>query len=91
MRSNQVVDVLTAAEDTYRDVAALRLENLSRTELYALLERLDKLDRQRSALERRLVGRLVAEGGPSARDMARRLRISPGAAQKRLREAAQAS
>ncbi|ULE34786.1 hypothetical protein [Mycobacterium sp. IDR2000157661] len=84
MRSNNAVDVLTAMEDTYRKVAALRLEKLSRTELYALLEGLQKLDRQRAALDRRLVGRLLAEGGPSARDVARRLRISPGEAERRM-------
>lgn len=91
MRSNKVADVLTAVGDTYKEVAALRLEKLSRTELYALLEGLDKLDRQRAALDRRLVGRLLAEADPSAREVARRLRISPGEARKRLREAAQAS
>ncbi|MEO3759791.1 hypothetical protein ABGB19_16075 [Mycobacterium sp. B14F4] len=88
MRSNQVVEVLTAVKDTYKEVAALRLEKLSRTDLYALLERLDKLDRQRAALDRRLVGRLLAEGGPQAKDVARRLRISPGEVQRRLSEAA---
>ena len=88
MRSNKVVDVLAAVEDAYKEVAALRVESLSRTELYALLERLDKLDRQRAALDRRVVGRLLAEGGPSARDVARRLRISPGEVERRLSDAA---
>lgn len=83
MRSNQMVDVLTSVEATYKEVAALRLEKLSRTDLYALLERLDKLDRQRAALDRRLVGRLLAVGGPSAKDVAKRLRISPGEVQRR--------
>lgn len=87
MRSNQVVDVLTSVEATYKEVAALRLEGLSRSDLYALLTRLDKLDRQRAALDRRLVGRLLAEGCASPKDMARRLRISPGEAQRRLTEA----
>lgn len=91
MRSNPVIDVLTAIADTHAKVASLRPEKLSRAEAYALLEGLEKLDRQRAALDRRVVGRLLAEGGPSATDMARRLRISPGEAQKRLREAAQAS
>lgn len=87
MRSNKVADVLTAVEATYKDMAALRLETLSRTDLYALLERLDKLDHQRAALDRRLVGRLLADGCPSAKDVARRLRISQGEAQRRLDEA----
>ena len=89
MRSNDVVDVLTSVEATYREVAALRLDKLSRTDMYALLERLDKLDRQRAALDRRLVGRLLAEGGPSARDVARRLRISPGEVQRRSKRTAE--
>jgi hypothetical protein len=88
MRSNQVVDVLTSVETTYKEVAALRLDRLSRTDVYALLERLDKLERQHAALDRRLVGRLLAEGGPSVEDVARRLRVSPGEVEKRLSEAA---
>jgi AraC-like DNA-binding protein len=88
MRSNQVVDVLTSVETTYKEVAALRLDRLSRTEVYALLERLDKLERERAALDRRLVGRLLAEGGPSVRDVARRLRVSPGEVQRRFSETA---
>jgi hypothetical protein len=89
MRSNQVIDVLTSVETTYKEVAGLRLEALSRTDLYALIARLDKLDRQRAALDRRLLGRLLADGGSAAGDMARRLRISAGEAQRRLGEAAQ--
>jgi hypothetical protein len=88
MRSNQVLDVLTSVETTYKEVAALRLDRLSRTEVYALLERLDKLERERAALDRRLVGRLLAEGGPSVRDVARRLRGSPGEVQRRFSETA---
>ena len=87
MRSNRVVDVLTSVETTYREVAALPLEKLSRTDVYALLERLDKLERQRAALDRKLMGRLLVEGGPSVRDVARRLRVSPGEMQRRLSEA----
>ena len=83
MRSNKVDGVLTVMEDAYRQVAALRLEGLSRTELYALLEHLDKLDRQRVALDRRLVGRLLVDGGPSIKDVARRLRVSPGEVERR--------
>lgn len=86
-----MADVLTSVETTYREVAALRLEKLSRTDLYALLERLDKLDRQRAALDRRLVGRLLVDGGPSVKDVARRLRVSPGEVQRRLSEAAHPS
>ena len=88
MGSNNVADVLASVESAYKEVAALRVEGLSRTDLYALLARLDKLDRQRAALDRRLLGRLLAEDRPSANDVARRLRISPGEAQRRLGQAA---
>ncbi|KUH96201.1 hypothetical protein [Mycobacterium sp. IS-1556] len=88
MRSKQVTDVLTALESAYKQVAALRLDDLSRTDLYALIERLDRLDHQRAALDRRLLGRLLAVGGSSAKDVARRLRISQGEAQRRLGQAA---
>ncbi|MGE2726253.1 DUF222 domain-containing protein [Mycolicibacterium pulveris] len=94
MRSNTVsaADVLTSVEGAYKDLAALPLERLSRTDLYALLDRLDKLEQQRVALTRKLIGRLVAEGGSvrgacSANDLARRLRISPGEARRRISEA----
>ncbi|OBG12558.1 hypothetical protein A5765_14475 [Mycolicibacterium celeriflavum] len=88
MRSNEVADVLAALECAYKQAAGLRLDDLSRTDLYALLERLDRLDHQRAALDRRLLGRLLAVGGSSAKDVARRLRISPGEAQRRLGQAA---
>ncbi|WP_326548781.1 winged helix-turn-helix transcriptional regulator [Mycolicibacterium sp. ND9-15] len=88
MSSNNVANVLASVESAYKEVAALRVEGLSRTDLYALLARLDKLDRQRAALDRRLLGRLLAENGLSANDVARRLRISPGEAQRRLGQAA---
>ncbi|ODQ94638.1 hypothetical protein [Mycolicibacterium holsaticum] len=96
MRSNMVsaADVLTSIETAYRDLAALPLDRLSRTDLYALVDRLDKLEQQRVALNRKLIGRLVAEGGSAGRgvaspanDLARRLRISPGEAQRRICEA----
>lgn len=88
MRSNLVSDVLTDVESVYREIAALRLDGLSRTELYALIEDLDKLDGQLAALHQRLFGRLLLESNASPRDVARRLRISPGEAQRRLGQAA---
>lgn len=88
MRSNSVADVLTQVESIYKDVAALRLDGLSRTELYALIEHLDQLDQQLTALDQKLFGRLLADSSSSPRDIARRLRISPGEAQRRLGRAA---
>ncbi|MGV0849252.1 DUF222 domain-containing protein [Mycolicibacterium phlei] len=88
MRSNKVVDVLTGLEAINKDIAALRLDGLSRTELYAVIEHLDRVQRQLSALDQRLFGRLLSDPGSSARDIARRLRISAGEAQRRLGQAA---
>lgn len=80
--------MLTALDSLYREIAALHLDGLSRTELYALIEQLDKLDHQVAALEQRLFGRLLLDRGATPRDVARRLRISPGEAQRRLGQAA---
>ncbi len=88
MRSNPISKVLTALESLYRELAALRLDGLTRTELYALIDQLDKLDNQAAALEQRLFGRLLLDRGATPRDVARRLRISPGEAQRRLGQAA---
>ncbi|OBB48618.1 hypothetical protein [Mycobacterium sp. 852002-51961_SCH5331710] len=88
MRSNRISDVLTELESLYRELATFRLDGLTRTELYALIEQLDKLDNQMAALEQRLFGRLLLDRGATPRDVARRLRISPGEAQRRLGQAA---
>ncbi|MGV0788973.1 hypothetical protein ABQF33_18870 [Mycolicibacterium sp. XJ2] len=88
MRSNQVSDVLTRLESLHRELAGVRLDGLTRTELYALIEQLDKVDNQVGALEQRLFGRLLLDGSATPRDVARRLRISPGEAQRRLGQAA---
>lgn len=88
MRSNKVVDVLTGLESINKDIAGLRLDGLSRTELYALIEHLDRVQNQLAALDQRLFGRLLSDPGASPQQVARRLRISPGEAQRRLGRAA---
>ncbi|KUI21485.1 hypothetical protein AU193_03605 [Mycobacterium sp. GA-1285] len=88
MRSNRISDVLTELEALYRELATMRLDGLTRTELYALIEQLDRLDNQAAALEQRLFGRLLLDHGAAPRDVARRLRISPGEARRRLGQAA---
>ncbi|WP_082961765.1 hypothetical protein [Mycobacterium sp. 852002-51152_SCH6134967] len=80
--------MLTGLESLYRELASLRLDGLTRTELYALIEQLDKLDNHVAALEQRLFGRLLLDRSATPRDVARRLRISPGEAQRRLGQAA---
>ncbi|VEG37717.1 Uncharacterised protein [Mycolicibacterium flavescens] len=88
MRSNQISDLLTTLEALYRELASVRLDGLTRTELYALVEQIDKLDNRVAALEQRLFGRLLLDRSATPRDVARRLRISPGEAQRRLGQAA---
>jgi Domain of unknown function (DUF222) len=90
-----MVEALDAIEAGYRAVAAFPLETLSRSEGQALLLRLQKLEEQNSALDRKLLGRLISEGDPAtfggasrAEVLSRRLRISPGDAQRRIAEAA---
>jgi Domain of unknown function (DUF222) len=97
MRSDReaIVDALDAIEAGYRAVSAFPLETLSRSEGQALLVRLEKLGKEWVALDRKLLGRLISEGEPAtfggaswADVLSRRLRISPGEAQRRIAEAA---
>jgi hypothetical protein len=99
MRSNKdrIIAALDAADASYCELASLPLEALSRPEKQELLKRLQQFDKNLKALERRLIGRLLAESDPaqfgsaSRADMlSRRLGISPGEAQKRINEATSA-
>jgi len=96
MRSikDKIIAALDAAEASYRELASLPLEALSRPERQELLKRLEELEKKMTALDRRLIGRLITEadpaqfGGASWADvLSRRLRISPGEAQRRIAEA----
>ena len=96
MRSDRevIVAALDAIESGYRAVAAFPLETLTRSEGQALLVRLEKLDKEWIALDRKLIGRLISDGEPAtfggaswADVLSRRLRISPGEARKRIAEA----
>jgi hypothetical protein len=86
-----IVEALDAIQGGYRAVAACPLETLTRSDRNALLARLEELDKEWVALDRRLIGQLVAEGDPAvfggaswADVLSRRLRISPGEAQRRI-------
>jgi hypothetical protein len=91
-----VIDALDAVDAGYRKLAALPLEALTRPEKQALLKRLEELDKRMTALDRRLIGQLIAQGDPAvfggawADVLSRRLRISPGEAQRRIAEASTA-
>jgi Domain of unknown function (DUF222) len=96
MRSDRdlIVEALDAIEAGYRAVAAFPLEALTRSERHALLARMEELDKKWVALDRKLIGQLVAEGDPAvygaaswADVLSRRLRISAGEAQRRITEA----
>ena len=57
-------------------------------------KRLEEVDKDITALDRRLIGQLITQGDPAiaggaswADVLARRLRISPGEAQRRIAEA----
>jgi hypothetical protein len=82
---------LEAAEAAYAAVAALPIQTLLPSEQRALLNRLDELEKQMAAFDRRLLGRLISQapppqfGGASwAKVLARTLRISEGEAQRRI-------
>jgi hypothetical protein len=96
MRSNKdrIIAALDAADSSYRELASLPLEALSRSEKTELLKRLGEIDKMMAALDRRLIGQLITQGDPAmfgaaswADVLSRRLRISPGEAQRRIAEA----
>jgi hypothetical protein len=88
---DRVMDVFDAADAFYGTLAALPVAALNRAEAQALLERMDKVENQLATLDRRILGRLIAQGTPAqfggrtwAEVLARRLRISPAEAQRRI-------
>jgi len=90
----QIVAALDAAEASYRDLASLPLEALTRPEKQELLMRLADVGKKMVALDRRLIGQLIAQCDPAmfgasswADVLSRRLRISRGEAQRRIAEA----
>lgn len=95
MSSNEkVFAVLDAADVAWQALASLPIHTLGPRDQRALLIRLDAMDKKLAALQRRLLGALVAEpppvefaGAPWAQVLARRLRISVGEAQRRIAEA----
>lgn len=91
---DRVIAALDGAEASFRKLAALPLETLTRPDKQSLLDRLEELDKKMTALDRRLIGQLVIEGDPAlfggaswADVLSRRLRISRGEAQRRIAEA----
>ena len=90
----KIIAALDAAEASWRELASLPLEALSRPEKQELLKRLEELEKKMTAFDRRLIGRLITEADPAqfgdaswADVLSRRLRISSGEAQRRIAEA----
>jgi cell division septum initiation protein DivIVA len=57
----QIAAALDAVEASYRHLASLPLEVLSRAEKRELLKRLEELEKKMTAFDRRLTGRLIVE------------------------------
>ncbi|MCK0176169.1 DUF222 domain-containing protein [Mycolicibacterium sp. F2034L] len=88
---DKVLDVFDAVDAFYGTLAQLPVGALTRAEAQALLERMDQLEGRLAALDRRILGRLIAQGTPAqfggrtwAEVLAQRLRISPAEAQRRI-------
>ena len=95
MSSNhEVFAALDAADVAWQALSTLPIHTLGPRDQRALLIRLDAMDKKLAAVQRRLLGSLVADpppvefaGAPWAQVLARRLRISLGEAQRRIAEA----
>ncbi|GJF09850.1 hypothetical protein NGTWS0302_04340 [Mycolicibacterium cyprinidarum] len=91
---SEVSAALDVVDDAFRTLAAVPFQRLRPGDQRALLLRLDATEKQLTALQRRLLGRMVATPPPPqfagaawAEVLARRLRISVGEAQRRIAEA----
>ncbi|MBU9763482.1 hypothetical protein FR943_06450 [Mycobacterium sp. TNTM28] len=80
-----------------KEIDALSVHALTRSDLQEVLSQLDAGERRLAAVQQRLLGRMVASDSvsPPRFDpvgvLARRLRISPAEAQRRIAEASQPS
>lgn len=88
------MDAMDAVDSASAALAAVPLGAVSRADAQEMLTRLDRYRAQLREVDRRLLGRLVASGTPAqfgarswAEVLARRLRISPAEAQRRIAEA----
>ena len=85
------LDALDALDAAFDEVAALPFHTLTRVELLDGLDRLAAHEKRLIGMQQRLLGQLAVlpqhRAGALAETLARRLRISPGEAQRRLTEA----
>lgn len=82
---------LAAVDAAHRNLLALPLQTLTRSERIELLKTIDELGSRLAAFDRRLIGRLISEGPPAqfggaswAEVLSRRLRISQAEAERRV-------
>ncbi|MGV0812103.1 hypothetical protein ABQF34_09100 [Mycolicibacterium boenickei] len=92
-----VGDALDHLHAACKEIDALSVHALTRSELQEVLSRLDAGEKRLATAQQRLLGRMVASGTASpprfdaAAVLARRLRISPAEAQRRIAAAGQPS
>ncbi|WP_264077183.1 hypothetical protein [Mycolicibacterium houstonense] len=90
----EALDHLNAA---CKEIDALSVHALTRSELQEVLSRLDAGEKRLATAQQRLLGRMVAAGAAApprfdaAAMLARRLRISPAEAQQRIAAASQST
>lgn len=86
-----VIDTLDHLDAAYRELDALSLRTLTRSELQEVLRRLSAGEKRLAAVQKRLLGRLLNDSPPIKFDpaemLSRRLRISRGEAKRRIDEA----
>lgn len=87
----RIAATIEAAEAAYAAIAEIPIQSLLPSEQRALLSRLEEIDKQMAAVDRRLLGRLISAapppqfGGASwAQVLSRTLRISEGEAKRRI-------
>ncbi|WP_166906330.1 hypothetical protein [Mycobacterium sp. DL440] len=92
-----VGDALDHLNAACKEIDALSVHALTRAELHEVLSRLDAGEKRLATAQQRLLGRMVATDNASpprfdpAGVLARRLRISPAEARRRIADAGQTS
>ena len=90
-------DALEHLSAACKEIDALSVHALTRAELHEVLSRLDAGEKRLATAQQRLLGRMVATNTAApprfdpAAVLARRLRISPAEAQRRIADAGQSS
>jgi uncharacterized protein Yka (UPF0111/DUF47 family) len=85
------MDAVDAAQALHTAMAELPLHALTDAHLHALIAEMERVEGHAREMQRRLIGQLISQGAPTrlggtswAEVLARRLRISPAEAQRRI-------